>query len=218
MGHGDRRREVSDAAYRRTPTRYDGKPSGFARWSLAILLGNCPGGQLVDLGCGPGRDSKLFADSGFRVVGVDHSSVAVERAREQNKKSIDAPNGSLDFVIDDILRWLCRSPSGSVSAVFGHVSYQTLSREELTRLFLEIHRILQRGGLHLYAVRDTTDPHCGQGEEMAPNVWAGGPHEVPYRYFTRDLCDELRDHGFDRVRLETDSGTHCLWVADQRRS
>jgi SAM-dependent methyltransferase len=37
--------------------------------------------RALDLGCGSGADSRLLADHGFDVVGVDFSEVAVDKAR-----------------------------------------------------------------------------------------------------------------------------------------
>lgn len=36
------------------------------------------GGQILDAGCGSGRDSKAFLDSGYRVVSIDASPMMVE--------------------------------------------------------------------------------------------------------------------------------------------
>ena len=40
-----------------------------------------PGGRILDLGCGGGREAFGFARRGFRVVGVDLSAPLIERAR-----------------------------------------------------------------------------------------------------------------------------------------
>ena len=43
--------------------------------SLSKFLSYIPkGGKILDLGCGSGRDSKIFKDRGFQVVAVDGSS------------------------------------------------------------------------------------------------------------------------------------------------
>lgn len=54
-----------------------------------------PGGaRALDVGCGSGADSRLLADHGFDVVGVDFSSVAVAKAR--------AGGGGARFVLADL--------------------------------------------------------------------------------------------------------------------
>jgi SAM-dependent methyltransferase len=39
-----------------------------------------PGADLVDIGCGTGRDSFWFAEQGRRVEGLDYSTVGLDRA------------------------------------------------------------------------------------------------------------------------------------------
>jgi len=69
--------------YAKTPDRYIwGKaPSRFARELTAFVP---PGGRILDLGCGEGRDSVYFAFCGYEVTGLDHSryllDVAAQRA------------------------------------------------------------------------------------------------------------------------------------------
>ncbi|EKE07682.1 MAG: methyltransferase type 11 [uncultured bacterium] len=40
------------------------------------------GGRILDLGCGPGRDSKIFSDRGYDVIGVDLSVKTIEKAKQ----------------------------------------------------------------------------------------------------------------------------------------
>src|SRR5215470_3431964 len=47
------------------------------------LLGDLRGKRVLDIGCGDGGNSALFAKLGARVVGVDISPGAIEVARER---------------------------------------------------------------------------------------------------------------------------------------
>jgi SAM-dependent methyltransferase len=70
-----------------------------------------PGGRLLDIGCGAGREALGFARLGFRVVGIDIAPRMIEAAREnarregleitfrvQNAADLDDPPGSFDGV------------------------------------------------------------------------------------------------------------------------
>ena len=81
-------------------------PSPFAA-SVAIEL--TEPGVVVDLGCGNGRDSLFFAQSGHRVVGLDFSAKAIDNNRRQvQEKRLDdvefkqvdiaAPNALVDVL------------------------------------------------------------------------------------------------------------------------
>ena len=51
---------------------------------LAFVIRHLPlprFGNVVDLCCGSGQHARLLADQGYRVVGVDRSGAALERAR-----------------------------------------------------------------------------------------------------------------------------------------
>lgn len=62
--------------------RYDFPPSQFAAFVAGELDGRC---RIVDLGCGNGRDSQFFASLGHDVVGVDRSTVAIQRDSAENR-------------------------------------------------------------------------------------------------------------------------------------
>jgi SAM-dependent methyltransferase len=60
------------------------------RWGAAAQ----PPQQVIDLGCGNGRDSVYFADDGTHVVGADFSAVGLRQARAHAKATM----ASVDFV------------------------------------------------------------------------------------------------------------------------
>ena len=79
------------------------------KWAKEVLKN----GKVLDLGCGAGRNSVLFAKNGFKVRGVDFSSKAIKLAnllKAENKSfakfsvqsalELDLPNNSFDLVLD----------------------------------------------------------------------------------------------------------------------
>ena len=71
--------------YAKTPDRYIwGKaPSRFARELTAFVP---PGGRILDLGCGEGRDSVYFAFCGYEVTGLDISAAIQAKMLANAKK------------------------------------------------------------------------------------------------------------------------------------
>jgi SAM-dependent methyltransferase len=55
------------------------RPSAFARW----VADREEGGELLDVGCGLGRDTIFFADRGFTVTGMDFVPGALKKARKK---------------------------------------------------------------------------------------------------------------------------------------
>jgi SAM-dependent methyltransferase len=201
----------SENIYRGNPDRFTGAPSRFAVWAFERLQGRFHRGQVLELGCGTGRDARLFASGGYQVTAVDYSVTAIERARRE----ITNPP-EIKFRRTDALSALRDTLTASLEAVYAHAVYMMIPDDELTTVVREVHRVLHPGGLHLFAVRSTTDPIAGQGEPVAPDVWRRTPGTAPYRYFRRESIDALTALGFERVAVQVPEGLHFWYVADRR--
>jgi len=104
--------------------------------------------ELLDLGCGPGRDLKTFTTLGHRAIGLEGSAQLATLARahsgcevlEQNFLALDLPRNRFDGVF--------------ANAALFHVPSQ-----ELPRVLRELHTTLKPGG-----VLFSSNPR-GHGEE-----------------------------------------------------
>jgi SAM-dependent methyltransferase len=201
----------ADRIYEGKPDRFTGPPSRFARWAFDQLHSRYPRGQILELGCGTGRDARHFAREGYVVTAVDYSATAIERARRE----LDNPP-HVRFRRQDALTALRDTLSASLDAVYAHAVYMMLPEDELADAFREVRRVLHPGGLHLFAVRSTTDPIAGEGEEVSPDVRRRAPGTAPYRYFRPETIDALTRAGFERVATQFPEGAHFWWVADRR--
>ncbi|GDX20638.1 hypothetical protein LBMAG07_15590 [Actinomycetes bacterium] len=75
---------ISVAAYSANPIAYAEKyaahlldrPTRFASFLS-------PGSQILDLGCGPGRDIKIFSEAGHKPIGIELNPAFVDMARRQ---------------------------------------------------------------------------------------------------------------------------------------
>jgi SAM-dependent methyltransferase len=201
----------SELIYRGNPDRFAGPASRFSAWAFDILQARFSRGQILELGSGPGRDARRFAAAGYQVTAVDYSALAIERARAD----LDRPAG-VRFLHLDALSALRDTLADSLDAVYAHAVYMMLPDEELAAVFREVRRVLHPGGLHLFAVRSTTDPIAREGEQVAPDVMRRTPGTAPYRYFRKETIDALTASGFERVALDVPEGLHFWYVADRR--
>ncbi len=69
-----------------------------------------PGGTILDLGCGSGRDSKAFIEQGFRVVAVDGSEELCKLAEEYIQQPVICSD-FLDYKPEETFDgiWACAS-------------------------------------------------------------------------------------------------------------
>jgi SAM-dependent methyltransferase len=211
----DRRSAAWDLYWSTVEGQLGSGPSGFVRWALPMLR-SAPGTDVIEIGSGAGRDLRFLVENGFRVRGVDFSPEAVRIARVLLAALPDEVSARGSIEHSDAERFLSGVPAGSLSAVLGLVLYETLSDEELVRLFAAIHRSLGPGGLHLWCVRDDTHPLREKIAMIPPNQGGAPGGHVAHTFFSEGRCDALTRAGFERVQLERRPETHYLFVADRK--
>jgi len=149
--------------------------------NIAALLrhiGGEPPFTILDIGCGPGRDLKVFAELGHIAVGLDGAQRFAEMAREfsgcevwqQDLLALDLPPARFDGIF--------------ANAVLFHVPSQ-----ELPRVLAELHGTLRPGG-----VLFSSNPR-GNNEEGWNRGRYGAYHDLESwrRYLTQAGFDE-REH------------------------
>ncbi len=120
-----------NAVYKKTPFSKGKEPDNF----LTRALHRLQKGQVLDLGMGEGQNSIYLAEKGFRVKGVDISSVAIEHAKILAKeKSVEIETSQVDL---DLF-------------ILGLMEYDSILmfdfKPPLTRYYSEIIRALKQGG------------------------------------------------------------------------
>jgi SAM-dependent methyltransferase len=145
------------------------------------------------------------------VRSVDHSAVAIERARASKA---NPPN--LEFELQDAESALRATSTGSIDVVYAHALYMMFSGAEMERILREVRRVLRSGGLHLFAVRSVTDPLAGEGTEIDRDVYLGGPHITPVRYYRAETVDAVAERGFHLVDALYVPELHLYFVCHRR--
>jgi SAM-dependent methyltransferase len=102
-----------------TVAYYDGTPESYLQELLGVdaeplyrpFLALIPsGGSILDLGCGPGRDTKVFLGRGYQVTAVDASSRMVEAATRlsgQQVQQLAVEELDIESAFDGV--WACAS-------------------------------------------------------------------------------------------------------------
>ena len=111
---------------------------------LVELVNPLAPGTALDLGCGTGRNSFWLAERGWRVTGVDASSVGLEHLRERASDLASLPPTT---VLADLTTY--EAPAGAFDLVV--IANIHLASSERDDFFARAKRALKPGG-HLYVI------------------------------------------------------------------
>lgn len=158
-----------DAAYEAKEDFFGIEPSELGKRALRMFQEEGVR-NILELGCGQGRDTLLFIKKGYRVVAVDYSAKGIDHT-EIKAKNVDAGQG-LQLHRADI-REEIRLPNGSVDAVYSHLFFcMELREKEIEGIMAECLRVLKPGGLNVYSVRSNHDPQYKQGPHFGEDMYA----------------------------------------------
>jgi SAM-dependent methyltransferase len=144
-----------------------------------------PGGRVLDLACGEGRNAVWLASRGWRVTGVDFSGVALARARK-----LAARRGvHVDWVRADVTRFAPRPDSFQLVAIL----YLQLPGADQRRALERAAAAMAQGG-ELFMV----------GHELRNlTEGAGGPRDPAVLWTEEAIRRELTELGLAVDRSET---------------
>jgi SAM-dependent methyltransferase len=145
--------------------RYLARP---ALWSddanqfLVEELSEVPPGRALDLGCGEGRNTLWLAERGWSVLGVDFSSVAIERA-----KSLAEERGlAAEFMVTDAVHFQSEGSPFDLVIVF----YLQLPHADVRTMLRNAAAAVAPGGTLLVVAHDLDNLQHGHGGPPSPDV------------------------------------------------
>lgn len=161
-------------------------PSKFAESVLPQLTA---GWDILDAGCGNGRDSIFFANNGMNVTAVDRSREAILHIKTCEPR--------VHAVCGDILTapvFAAETYDGIYSRFFIHA----LTAEHEEALLKRCYMAMRKGGRLFIETRCTEDGLCGVGDRLSDTEWVLDGH---YRRFIvpEELTARLSALGFVRI-------------------
>jgi SAM-dependent methyltransferase len=113
---------------------------------FAGFVGDVNGLDVLDLGCGEGRSSRMLAERGANVVGLDISEKMIEAAQKHSRTAVTR----LHFEVGSASN-MHNMNDASFDAV---VSYMALmDMPNLKQVFSEAHRVTRPGGRFAFMIR-----------------------------------------------------------------
>ena len=207
-----------DNTYRTNQRVWGDRPSALAAFACHYLQGIKSSGraiEILDLGCGYGRDATYLARNiDCRILAIDNSSEAIEMARK-----------ALAADLESCVRFQCcdfrQMPEGKFEIVFASNFYHLLKMEERQALRNTIKKRLKPGGMLFLSMLSPNDPeHFGKGKpvENEDNSF----HDETFLHFcTREELErdfsflsikELSEHEYYEPRSNGEVHHHILWL------
>lgn len=123
--------------------------------------------RALDLACGEGRNAVWLAEQGWRVTGIDFSSVAIERARR-----LAAERGvSLELAVADVLE----TPLEPRAFDLVLLAYLQLPPDERRRAVKRAAEAVRERGTFLLVAHDLRNLADGHGGPQSPSLlWTAG--------------------------------------------
>lgn len=180
------------------------EPSKFARFVTETYI-KAKKGDLLELGCGNGRDSFHFLNIGLKVVAVDSSKVAIDTLKScGNENAIFICS---DFINSSILY------QKTYDYCYSRFTLHTINSKQQEILLKNIFKALKRDGLLFIECRSINDELYGKGHQVERNAFIYEKHFR--RFIVKDeLLKEVLDCGFNVLYLEEERGFAPFGEAD----
>jgi SAM-dependent methyltransferase len=126
--------------------------------NIAALLDALPQEKtldILDFGCGPGRDLRVFKALGHRPVGLDGCKEFCKMAQEQS----DCPTLNQQFLKLEL-------EENSYDGIFANASLFCVPSQELPRVLTELHSALKKDGI-LFSSNPRGNAEGWQGQRYA---------------------------------------------------
>ena len=147
------------------------------------FLKHLKGKRILDLGCGPGRDSKYLSDHGLEVYSIDASR---EMVKEAKKRAPKAKVSQMDMRKLDF-------PQKFFDGVWANFSLLHLKKEALPKILSDIHQILKKEGILFIGLKQGNKEQW-EKEKLNKNL------RMFYSYYQKDeLTDRVKGAGFEII-------------------
>lgn len=155
------------------------------------------GDEILDLGCGSGRDALYFWEKGASVTGMDISSELIKIARKT------APH--CEFLVMDFEEM--DFPENSFDGAWASASLLHLKKDRILRVLKKVHKFLKPNGLFFLLMR------TGEGERFTVERRGNADLKRFYVYYQpEELQKLLRKASFVNIRYELDNISSGDWV------
>ena len=172
-------------------------PSDFAVFTLNHIS-KYEGCNLLELGCGNGRDSLFFMRNGIRVTAIDASNAAIEALQEKTCGQ------DVVFVCDDFVK--CKTLfQVKFDSVYSRFTLHSITEKQEDELLDNVKDALKPNGNLYIEARTIHDDLYGKGTKVSENAYEYNGH---YRRFIdcEKFIEKMKSQGFTIKYFKEDRG------------
>lgn len=154
--------------------------------------------NILEIGCGQGRDALHFSHLGYNVYALDISEKAINFVNEM-KQSLNYKN--ITAIIHDIEKPLNHS-NEFFDFVYSNLTLQFFDIDSLQKIFNNISTIMKKNSLFLFSTKKEGDKYYNFGTKINNYVFK---YEGIIRYFyTEKMLSKILSKNFDILKIESD--------------
>ena len=153
--------------------------------------------SIVELGAGLGRDTIFFAKNNIKVEALDYSKTAVKSIKKKIKEL-----NLTKFVSAKVFDVRKKLPfkNNSIQGIFSHMLYcMALKNLEVQNLNNEILRVLEKGGINIYTVRNFEDGDYKNGVHIEDESYQNDGFII--NFFSKKKIENLLV-GFSNMKID----------------
>lgn len=162
-----------------------------------------PYAKVLDLGCGPGRDSAYLASKGLDVVGIDYSTQMISKAKELHREV-----KGLSFKTMDMMDLAFSDQE--FDGVWASASLLHIPKKHLSSVLKGINRIIKPKGILFVSVMQ------GSGEKFTVETKYAKPIERFFSFFgPSEIQKYIESAGFVPFEMNTNPSTSrqsTIWL------
>lgn len=148
--------------------------------------------DLLELGCGVGRDALYFANLGHRVLATDAASSVIEQDRELYGES------TVSFSVLDIRAY---EPTRLFDVVYANLALHYFTDEVTRQIVSTVAASLVDGGIFAFACKSEDNDRTDGATEVEEGVFVA-PNGHALHLFSRQYAQDLLSGLFSIVLLE----------------
>ena len=154
--------------------------------------------NILEIGCGQGRDSIFFAEQGYSIETFDISENAIKFVNK-TKKSSNLKN--LNAIVHDVMEPFSY-PNNFFHFVYSNLALQFFDIDSLKKIFNNIYRVMIKESTILFSTKKKGDKYYNFGTKISTDAYE---YKGITRYFyDKSVLEHMLEQQFEILHFEDD--------------